>query len=104
MATYSTGVAASFGGSALSEVVGLSWNWGSGHSRGRSLNWKPVLGRVQVEMLGFAATSRYGQRGTLAVTGGGVNLTCTAVCTDLSVAAEVNGVARYTYTFDIMDN
>ena len=104
MATYSTGVTASFASSAMTEIVGLSWNWGGGHSRGRSLTWKPSLGQVQIELLGPTATARYGTRGSLAITGGGVKLTCTAVCTDVGVSAEVNGVARYSYTFDILDN
>jgi hypothetical protein len=34
--------------------------------------------------------------------GGGVNLTCTAVCTDIAVTAEVNGIARYSHTFEIL--
>lgn len=104
MATYSTGVTATFASAALSEIVGLSWNWGGGQSVGRSVRFRPVVGQVRIEMLGFASTARYGQRGTFSISGGGVNLTCTAVCTDLSVAAEVNGVARYQYTFDILDN
>ncbi len=103
MATFSTGVAVNFGG-ALAEVTALSWNWGGGFSAGRSTTWTAKVGQVQVELIGGALTSKYGTRGSLTITGGGVNLTCTAVCTDVGVAAELNGVARYTYTFDILDN
>lgn len=104
MATYSTGVTATFASSALAEVTALSWNWGGKQSLGRAVTFVPVVGQVQFELIGGAATAKYGVRGSLSITGGGVNLTCTAVCTDVGVTAEVNGLARYTYSFDILDN
>ena len=104
MATYSTGVSVSFNGNALSEVTALSWNFGGGISEARTVSWRAFPGKVSVELLGFATTSYYGQRGLLVISGGGVNLTCQAACTDINVAAELNGVSRYTYAFDIIDN
>lgn len=102
MATYSTGVTATFGEAAFSEVVGLSWNWGGGMPIGRGVVFQPILGQVTIETIGSASTSLYGTRASLSIAGGGVGLTCTAVCTDLAVTAEVNGIARYAYTFDIL--
>lgn len=104
MATYSTGVTATFNGTGISEIVGLSWNFGGGLSDARSVAWRAFPGSVTIELLGFATTAIYGARGSLVISGGGVNLTCTAVCTDVGVTAEVNGLARYTYSFDILDN
>jgi hypothetical protein len=50
------------------------------------------------------ATSNYGVRATLAISGGGQSLTNPAIWESLSVANEVNGVTRYTVTFKLLDN
>lgn len=102
MATYSTGVTATFPGATLTEIVGLNVDYGGGPSAGRGVVWNAVLGAVQLETLGGASTSIYGTRGSLVISGGGVSLTVTAVCTSVGVVAEVNGVTRYSYTFDIL--
>lgn len=102
MATYSTGITAAFGSTTLTEITGISWSYGGGMPTGRGVVFQPVLGQVTIETIGSASTSLYGVRGTMTIAGGGVNLTCTAVCTDLAVTAEVNGIARYAYTFDIL--
>jgi hypothetical protein len=102
VATYSTGITATFGSATLNEMTALSWNYGSGMPIGRGIVFQPVLGQITIETIGSASTSLYGLREDMAITGGGVNLTCTAVCTDLAVTAEVNGIARYAYTFDIL--
>ena len=102
MATFSTGISAAFGGASLTEITGLSWNYGGGLPTGRGIVFQPVPGQITIETIGSASTSLYGIRDTMTITGGGVNLTCTAVCTDLAVTAEVNGIARYSYTFDIL--
>ena len=102
MATYSTGITATFGSTALSEITGLSWNYGGGMPAGRGVVFQAVLGQITLETIGSASTSLYGTRGGISISGGGVNLTCTAVCTDLAVTAEVNGIARYSYTFEIL--
>ena len=102
MATYSTGVTVSFASGSLTEVTAISWNFGGGIPIGRGVVFQPVYGQVSIESIGGASTATYGQLGSLAIAGGGVNLTCTAVCTDIGVTAEVNGVARYIYTFEIL--
>lgn len=104
MATLSTGIQASFGSYALLEMTGLSWNFGGGVPIGRGIVWQPVAGQVTVESLSPITTAMYGTRATLTITGGGVALTTPAVCTDIAATAELNGVARYAYTFDILDN
>lgn len=102
MANYSTAITVTFNGAAATEVVGLSWTWGGGLPKGRSVVWTDDAGTVNVETLGAASTGAYGVLGTLTITGGGMNLTCTACCTSVSAAAELNGVTRYTTEFKII--
>lgn len=102
MATYSTGVTASFNGSPITELTGLSFSWGGGHSESRGGAWKPVLGQVQIETLAGASTSDWATRGTLVLSGGGISLTATAVCTEVGAVPEINGLTQYSYTFDLI--
>lgn len=102
MATFSTGITVTFNGTAATEVVGLAWTWGGGKSKGRSVVWTDDAGSVTVDSLGAVSTSTYGTRGTLTISGGGMSLTCTACCTGVSAAAELNGVTRYATTYEII--
>jgi hypothetical protein len=95
-------VTASFGGSSIGELVGVSVSYGGGMPEGRGGEWKPLLGQVQVETLSGASTGQWGKLGTLAISGGGLSLTTLAVCTDVSAVAEINGITRYSYTFDLI--
>lgn len=106
MATYSTGVAVTWNSIAFQEVTGLSWTYGGGPSKGRSVRWTDDAGTVAVSCLGTANTSisDYGKRATLSIDGGGQSLTNPAVWESLSVANEVNGVTRYTVTLKLLDN
>lgn len=105
MASYSTGVSANFGGTTFQEITGLSWSYGGGPSKGRSVVWTDEAGSVSLICLGTAgiATSKYGDRDTLTISGGGSNLTCKAIYEGLNVAYEVNGVTRFTVTFKLLD-
>jgi len=62
-------------------------------------------GSVTVECLGSAniSTSEYGLRKQLVISGGGVNLTSQAVYEGFQMTPEVNGVTRYTVTFNLLD-
>ncbi len=102
MATYSTNITVTFDGATATEVTGLSWTWGGGLPKGRSVVWTDDAGTVSVQTIGVVSTASYGTLGTLTITGGGVNLTCTACCTSVSAAAELNGVTRYTVEFKII--
>ena len=84
MATYSTGISATWGSVTFTEIAGLSWTYG-GENVGRSANFTPNPGSVTVA-------------------GGGMNLTQAAVLESVSAAAEVNGVTRYTAEFTLLDN
>jgi hypothetical protein len=104
VATYSTGITATFGGSPLTEMTALSFNWGGGQPIGRGVVFQPVLGQVTIETIGSASTSIYGNRAQLVISSTAISLTTPAVCTDVAATAEVNGIARYSYTFEILDS
>lgn len=106
MATYSTGVTATWGGSAFAEITDLSWTWGGGLPKGRSVVWTDDAGSVSITCLGAAnmTTAEYGLRKQLVLSGGGQSLTTYAVYESLTVNPELNGVTRYTATFKILDN
>ena len=105
MATYSTGIVASFGATTFAEISDLSWSYGGSLPKGRSSTWTDDVGTVSLTCLGSAGitTASYGVRNDLTITGGGANLTCKAVYEGLSVAPEVNGVTRYTVTLKLLD-
>jgi hypothetical protein len=105
VATYSTGISATFAGTSFAEVVDLSWSYGGSLPKGRDTAWTDDVGSVTLTCLSSTGvtTSNYGQRGDLAISGGGANLTTKAVYESVSVAPEVNGVTRYTVTFRLLD-
>lgn len=105
MATYSTGISATWGGTAFVEVTDLNWSYGGGPPKGRSAVWSDELGSVSVTCLGGAntSTSEYGLRKALSLSGGGQSLSVNAVWESLTVAPELNGVTRFTVTFKILD-
>jgi hypothetical protein len=105
VATYSTGITATFGSTTFTEVTDLSWTYGGALPKGRSVAWTDDVGSVSLTCLGTAGitTASYGVRNDLTITGGGANLTSKAVYEGLSVAPELNGVTRYTVTFKILD-
>lgn len=105
MATYSTGITASWNGTPFTEVQQLSWSYG-GARQGRDSNWSAEQGSVSLTCLGTAntATSNRGDRYQLVITGGGADISSYAVWETVSVAPELNGVTRYTVTFRLLDN
>ncbi len=105
MASYSTGITATFASTTFAEVTGLSWQYGGGPAKGRASAWTDEVGSLSLTCLGIAgvATGNYGVLGTLTVAGGGATLTTQAVYEGLTVAPELNGVTRYTVTFRFLD-
>lgn len=105
MATYSTGITATWGGVAFQEVTDLAWTYGS-EPRGRSVVWTDDVGTVSIACLGVAnlSTSEYGLRKQVVLSGGGQSLTSWAIWESLSVTPELNGVTRYTVTLKLLDN
>lgn len=105
MATYSTGISATFDGTAFGEVTDLAWTYGGSLPKGRSSAWTDDVGSVTLSCLGTAGitTASYGLRGDLTITGGGASLTSKAVYTGLNASPELNGVTRYSVTFRLLD-
>lgn len=105
MATYSTGISATFAGTSFAEVVDLSWSYGGALPKGRDSAWTDDVGSVTLTCLSSSgvSTAGYGTRGDLVITGGGAALTNKAVYEGVNVAPEVNGVTRYTVTFRLLD-
>lgn len=110
MATYSSGISASWGGTPFVEVYELGLPlYGSVRkdrsSSGSSTGWTDEVGDISVAAFGAAnmSSSEYGKRKQLVVSGGGVSLTINAVCTGVSATPELNGVTRYTFTAKLLD-
>ena len=110
MATHSTGIAATWGGVAFTEVYELGLPlYGSVRkdrsASGTSTGWSDEVGDISISAYGTVNmnTQEYGKRKELAVSGGGVSLTYNAVCTAVSATPELNGVTRYTFTAKLLD-
>jgi hypothetical protein len=105
VATYSTGVTATFGSTTFAEVTDLAWSYCGAPPKGRSVVWTDDAGSVTLTCLGSAgmSTANYGLRNDLTISGGGAGLTCKAVYIGLNVSPELNGVTRYSVTFKILD-
>ena len=105
MATYSTGITATFGSTTFAEVTDLAWSYGGALPKGRSVLWTDDVGSVTLTCLASAgiATASYGLRNDLTISGGGASLTSKAVYEGINVAPELNGVTRYSVTFRLLD-
>jgi hypothetical protein len=106
VATYSTGITATWGGTPFQEITDLAWSYGGGPPKGRSVIWTDDVGNVSITCLAGANTStaEYGLRKSLVLSGGGQSLTINAIWESVNVAPELNGVTRYTVTFSLLDN
>ena len=102
MATYSQGCSVSFAGGAISELISVQLELGGGTPIGRgAAYYAPSGGTVSVEALASASFA-WGQYGSLSISGGGISLTYSAVCTSKGATAATNDVTRYTFTFDLI--
>ena len=110
MATYSTGISATWGGSAFVEIVDLSLPLYGGLRKDRTAStstpgWSDDVGSVSISAYGAAnmTLGEYGTRKQLVISGGGLSLTINAVCTGVTVTPALNGVTRYTFTAQLLD-
>lgn len=103
MASTASLTSATFRGTPITEAYTASFDYGGGMSSARSLNtpWSANGGTVTVELYGNVSTSMWGQYGQL-VLAGSISLTCNAICTSVSAAAQVNDAHRNTLTFQIV--
>lgn len=105
MATLSQGIVVTWGGTAFTEVVDLQASYGGSSPKGRSAIWSDEAGSVSVVCLGAVNVSNamYGTRNDIAISGGGISLTCKAIYEGWSASPEVNGVTRYSVNFRLLD-
>lgn len=101
MATYSTGITATWNATTFTEVNALSWQHGGARqdrAAGTTTGWTAEPGSVTFTCLGATGvdTNNFGKRGTLTITGGGMAYSGKAVFETVSAQAELNGVTRYT--------
>ena len=105
MAQASTGIVVTFNGVAALEVTELQWTFGGSMPQGRNGTWVPNFGTATIGMIGNNVSSALrGVRGALVVTGGGCGLSTMAVCTGVSISAELNGITRYTVSFEFVES
>ena len=111
MATYSTGLSASWDGFAFTEVFDVSVELASGPRKDRALvasstGWTDEVGTVRISAYGTdnMDSFQFGARKPLVLSGGGISLTVNAVCTGVSATPELNGVTRYTFTAKLLDS
>lgn len=111
MATYCTGVTATWGGLTLGEVVEIDVTKGGSLPIGRGSTvvastgaWAIDAGTIQVSCLSTANLSmaQYGLKKPLAFTGGGLTFSTKAICQTLRMTGKVNDVARYAGSFKIV--
>lgn len=110
MATYSTDVSASWGGTPFGEIYELSLDIYGGPRKDRSASsgtrgWSDEVGTVTLGCYGFAnmTAEQYGVRKQLIISGGGVSLTMYGHCIGLAAVPELNGLARFTFTIKLLD-
>lgn len=105
MATYSTGITATWNSVAFKEVFALSLTAG-GSRQGRDSPWPQHQGG-SVTVSTFDATnmtsSNVGLRRAVSITGGGVSLSGYGIMDAVTADPELNGVVRYSATITLCD-
>lgn len=104
MAIYATGVTATFNGTALGEVAEINVVGGGSLPIARNNRFAVDAGTIDVQCflpdgIGPAA---YGQKGTFAITGGGLTFTTKAILQSYKLSGKANDVARYAATLKIV--
>jgi hypothetical protein len=105
VATYSTGISATWGAVTFQEMQSLSWNYGGAGSKGRAVPWSDEVGNLTIQCLSMSgvAVTHVGSTATLTITGGGCNLTVPALYESVSTDAELNGVTKYSISLKVLN-
>lgn len=101
MATFASGVTATFDGTGFGEVTELKVTHGGSLPMARGSTWTLDVGTIEIACLTTAniSAAKYGKRGTFTIAGGGLAYSGTAVLETFTLSGVVNDVARYTATF-----
>jgi hypothetical protein len=104
MATYCTGVTATWDGVSFGEVSKIDITRGGELPLGRASRFALDAGTIEVSSLATAQLTepQYGKKATLAFDGGGLTLTTKAICQTLKATGTVNDVTRYVGVFKIV--
>jgi hypothetical protein len=97
--TYSTGVAVSYQGTAITGVYACSVTGPSGPCLGRASKWTSEAGSATVSFFGPVSSGWSLTDGVFAVVGGGTSFSSKAFVESLDTELELNGVTRSTVTF-----
>lgn len=100
--TTSTGITLTFGGVAFHALTSCTWAWATGTSLGRAIEWTDAAGDCRISGFGSVPTSFWNKTGQLVIQGGGMDLDCLAVCTNISHQATLNGLTQYSVTFQLL--
>ena len=105
MATYSTGMSVTWGVHTFAEITSIEIDRYGDLSRGRSVDWNDNAGTVKITTLSptGVGAANWNQKGSLAVTGGDMNLVVDALYMGFSASAELNGVTKFTVNFKILE-
>jgi len=103
MATLPSVTSAQFGNDKFKEVYSVSHDRsGMTAARSKSDPYQASGGTITLEVFDAASPSMWGKRDGLSLSGNGINLTYTAICTSVSLSAQVNDVSRYSVTFQVL--
>jgi hypothetical protein len=121
MAIPTSGITATFNGTALGEITEIKWLAGGslpqsrGVTTGTAVPWSLDIGSIEIAAFGTNLNrfNQWGLKAVLAVGGTArvasatativtVNLSCKAVCQTLDIGAKVNDAWRHKGTFKIV--
>ena len=103
MATYATGITATWDNVKFGEVTEIKVTHGGAMPLARTSTWTLDVGTIDLVCLATenVSTSKYGKRAAVSIAGGGMTYAGNAVLEKFTLAGVVNDVARYTVTLKI---
>lgn len=103
MATYATGITATWNSVDFGEVTELKVTHGGSLPMARASTWTLDVGTIEMACLTTAniSAANYGKRATVTIAGGGLAYSGTAVLEKFTLSGVVNDVARYAVTLRI---
>ena len=103
MATYATGVTATWNNLAFGEVAELRVTHGGAMPLARARTWTLDVGTIEMSCFATAniSTANYGKRSLITIAGGGLGYQATAVLEKFTLQGVVNDVARYSVTLKV---
>lgn len=103
MASYASGVTATWNSVDFGEVTELKVTHGGALPLARASTWTLDVGTIDISCLSTAniSTANYGKRGSVTIAGGGLAYSGTAVLEKFTLTGVVNDVARYAVTLRI---